>query len=82
MQISNKVTKKREPDSDSDQYDGVGDDNTPADPMHSYESQEDDSDKEQFSCLALQHRTKDYLASLVQNPTQVIFVHVSQDDQE
>lgn len=35
---------------------------------------------EQFSCLALQHRTKDYAATLVRDPQTIIFVHV-QDDQ-
>ena len=34
---------------------------------------------DQFLCVALQHRTKDYLATLVRNPNMIIFVHVQDD---
>ena len=29
--------------------------------------------------MALQHRTKDYIATLVRNPNMIIFVHVQDD---
>ena len=43
--------------------------------------EEDESEIEQFKCLALQHRTNDYLATLVRDPKMVIQVHV-QDSPE
>ena len=43
--------------------------------------QEDDakSKAERFKCIALQHQTKDYVATLADKPNQAIFVSMKQE---
>ena len=43
------------------------------------DEEEPEIEFEQFKCLALQHKTKDYAATLVRDPTTIIFVHVKDD---
>ena len=43
------------------------------------DDEEEEVENDQFLCVALQHRTKDYLATLVRNPNMIIFVHVQDD---
>ena len=42
---------------------------------------DNDSETEKFRCLALQHHTRDYLATLDSDPRQVIYVHVHDEHQ-
>ena len=43
--------------------------------------QEDDakSKAEKFTCIALQHKTKDYVATLAEKPKQAIFVSMKHE---
>ena len=36
----------------------------------------DESETEQFKCVALQHHTRDYLATVATEPKMVIYVHI------
>lgn len=49
------------------------------DPLEQDSDDQAESEIEQFKCLALQHRTYDYLATLVSDPKMVIFVHIKDE---
>lgn len=43
------------------------------------DDEEPEFELEQFKCLALQHKTNDYAATLVRDPNSIVFVHVQGD---
>lgn len=73
MQISKRVFSKNVPDGlEVPDNEDVGDFFTADDSVE--ENQE--MEVEKFSCLALQHHTRDYIATLESDPKQVIHVHI------
>ena len=67
MQISNKVFRKSVNDGEVFDEDHQN---------FNEECESENSEKDQFICVALQHRTLDYVATLVRNPKMIIFVHL------
>ena len=67
MQISNKVFRKSINDGEVFDEDHIN---------YNEEDESEHQEKDQFICLALQHRTLDYVATLVRNPKMIIFVHL------